>query len=290
MIDVMSASTPEPATTRWLEAARSVLDHVATTQMSAIDAAAEVFADAIANDGLVHMFGSGHSRMGAEEMFPRIGSFPGFHPIAELALTNHIGTVGPNGLRQVLFLEKVEGFARVILQQIKLHRGDAFLVLSSSGVGGVALELALYVKAMGLPLVAITSIDHARSVPSSHPSGLKLMGLADVVVDNGSLAGDAAVEIDGLAHRVGPTSTIGAIAAVNAIKVATAEKLVGRGTPPVVLSSHHAGDRQAGEDQLEAVYEEYFRRIRRAYDPVGALEVPEPAALVRRFPPVQPGA
>jgi uncharacterized phosphosugar-binding protein len=121
-------------------------------------------------------------------------------------------------------------------------------------------------------------------VASSHPSGLKLMDLADVVVDNGSLAGDAAVDIDGLEHRVGPTSTIGAIAAVNAIKVATAEKLVERGMPPVVLSSHHAGDRRSGEDQLEAVYEEYFRRIRRAYDPVDSLAVPERDELARIFP------
>jgi uncharacterized phosphosugar-binding protein len=281
----MPAATAHLAATRWLEAARDVLDHVANTQAPAIDAAADVFAGAIANDGLVHMFGSGHSRMGAEEMFPRIGSFPGFHPIAELSLTNHISTVGPNGLRQVLFLEKVDGFARVILQQIKIHRGDAFLILSSSGVGGVALEMALYVKAIGVPLVAVTSLDHARSVASSHPSGRKLMDIADVVIDNGSLAGDAAVRIDGLQHRVGPTSTIGAIAAVNAIKVATAEKLVARGSPPVVLSSHHGNDHRVGEDQLEAVYEEYFRRVQRAFDPVEALAVPEPTDLVRLFPP-----
>lgn len=285
----MPTSSTGPAAVRWLEAARAVFDHVATTQLSAIDAAAEVFAAAIASDGLVHMFGSGHSRMGAEEMFPRIGSFPGFHPIAELSLTNHIGTVGPNGLRQVLFLEKVEGFGRVILQQIKLHRGDAFLILSSSGVGGVALEMALYIKQMGIPLVAVTSIDHAQSVVSSHASGLKLMDVADVVIDNGSLAGDAAVEVEGLGHRVGPTSTIGAIAAVNAIKTATAEKLVERGMPPVVLSSHHGGDPQEGKDQLEAVYEEYFRRIQRAYDPVDALAVPEPETLTRRFPHVAAG-
>jgi uncharacterized phosphosugar-binding protein len=285
----MTGPDPEPAAARWFDAARSVLDRVAT-QSSAIDAAAELFAAAIANDGLVHMFGSGHSRMGAEEMFPRIGSFPGFHPIAELSLTNHIGTVGPNGLRQVLFLEKVDGFARVILQQIKIHRGDAFLILSSSGVGGVALEMALYVKQMGIPLVAVTSIDHARSVASAHPSGAKLIDVADVVIDNGSLAGDAAVDIEGLGHRVGPTSTIGAIAAVNAIKVATAEKLVARGAPPVVLSSHHTGDRQAGEDQLEAVYEDYFRRIGRAYDPVGALPVPEPADIAGSYAARRPGA
>lgn len=286
----MPTTDAAPAATRWLDAASALLDRVATTQLPAIDAAAELFANSIAQDGLVHMFGSGHSRMGAEEMFPRIGSFPGFHPIAELALTNHIGTVGPNGLRQVLFLEKVEGFARVILQQIKLHQGDAFVILSSSGVGGVALEMALYVKAMGIPLVAVTSVDHGRSAPSSHPSGRKLLDVADVVIDNGSLVGDAVIDIPRLPHRVGPTSTIGAIAVINALKVATAEKLVDRGSPPVVLSSHHGGDPRAAEDQLEAVYEEYFRRIGRAYDPVDAIAVPDSTELERRYPAKPAGA
>lgn len=271
------------ASERWFEAARRAFELVATTQLGAIDAAADLFADAIATDRLVHIFGSGHSRMGAEEMFPRIGSFPGFHPIAELSLTNHIGTVGPNGLRQVLFLEKVDGFARVILQQIKIHRGDVFLILSSSGSGGVAVEMALLVKAMGMPLVAVTSVDSGRASGSQHPSGQLLLDIADIVIDNGSLAGDAAVTIPGLAHPVGPTSTIGAIAAINALKVATAEKLVARGSAPVVLSSHHAGDATEAEAQLERVYEDYFRRVKLAYDATDALDLPSPEAIVRLY-------
>ena len=95
------------ASDRWLATAREVLEQVATTQSQAIDAASAVFADSIAADRLVHVFGSGHSRMNTEEMFPRIGSYPGFHPIAELALSNHVGVVGPNGLRQAMYLEKV---------------------------------------------------------------------------------------------------------------------------------------------------------------------------------------
>jgi uncharacterized phosphosugar-binding protein len=181
----------------------------------------------------------------------------------------------------VLFLEKVDGFARVILQQVKVHRGDAFLILSSSGSGGVALEMGLLVKAMGIPLVAISSVESGRFSGSHHPSGMRLLDIADVVIDNGSLAGDAAVSIPGLAHPVGPTSTIGAIAAVNAIKVATAEKLVARGVPPVILSSHHAGDPLDADAQLERVYEDYFRRVKLAYDATDALDVPEADAVTR---------
>jgi len=266
---------PMTAADRWLDAARIVLDLVATSQQEAIEAASRVFADSIAADRLVHVFGSGHSRMNTEEMFPRIGSYPGFHPIAELALSNHVGVVGPNGLRQAMYLEKVPGFARIILQQFKIHPGDSFLIFSSTGINGVVIELALLAKAMGLPVVAVTSLDHGRATASRHPSGRKLAEIADITVDNCSPAGDAAVDIEGVPYKVGPTSSIGAIAVVNALKCRTAELLAEGGVTPVVLTSPHFVGSAEGEQQLERVYDEYFRRVRAAYDGDGAIAVPE---------------
>jgi uncharacterized phosphosugar-binding protein len=263
------------ASDRWLAAARDVLTQVATTQTAAIDEASRIFADTVAADGLVHVFGSGHSRMNTEEMFPRIGSYPGFHPVAELALSNHVGVVGPNGLRQAMYLEKVPGFARIVLQQFKIHPGDAFLIFSSTGINGVVIEMALLVKQMGLPVVAVTSLQHTQATPSRHPSGRKLAEVADITVDNCSPPGDAATEIAGIPFRVGPVSSIGAIAVVNALKARTAELLVERGVAPTVLTSPHFVGNAVGEEQLERVYDEYFRRIRRAYDGDGALPVPE---------------
>ncbi|MER3417724.1 MAG: SIS domain-containing protein [Chloroflexota bacterium] len=271
----MTGTVRPVAASRWLAEARAVLDRIEQTQLEAIGRAADLFAETIAADGLVHVFGSGHSRMNTEEMFPRIGSFPGFHPIAELALSNHVGVVGPNGLRQAMFIEKVEGFGRVILQQIKLHQGDCFLIFSSTGINSVVIEVALYARALGLPVVAVTSLDHSRSTASRHSSGKKLAEIADIVIDNGSPAGDAVVEIPGLRYKVGPTSSIGAIAVVNMLKTATAERLIALGIQPVVLASPHFVGSTEGEEQLERVYEEYFRRVRRAYDPVGALAVPQ---------------
>lgn len=263
------------ASDRWLAAARDVLEQVATTQGQAIDAASVIFADAIAADGLVHVFGSGHSRMNTEEMFPRIGSYPGFHPVAELALSNHVGVVGPNGLRQAMYLEKVPGFARIILQQFKIHPGDAFLIFSSTGINGTVIELALLAKAMGLPVVAVTSLQHTRATSSRHPSGRKLAEIADISIDNCSPPGDAVTQIEGIPFRVGPVSSIGAIAVVNALKTRTAELLVERGVIPTVLTSPHFVGSTVGEEQLERVYEEYFSRIKRVYDGEGALAVPQ---------------
>lgn len=259
---------------RWLDAAQHTLDAVRQTQAEPMRRAADLFATTIAADGLVHVFGSGHSRMNVEEMFPRIGSFSGFHPIAELAITNHHNVVGPNGLRQAMFLEKVEGFGRVILQQFKIHPGDAFLIFSSTGINGVVIEVALYAQAMGLPVVAVTSVQHGNATASRHPSGRRLMDIADIVIDNCSPPGDAAVEIDGLDFRVGPVSSIGAIAVVDTVKCLTAERLVALGRPPVVLTSPHFAGSSTGDEQLERVYEDHFRRVRRAYDPDGAIPVP----------------
>ena len=129
----MTETESPTADRRWLAEARAVLDRIEATELEAIDRAAELFARTIAADGLVHVFGSGHSRMNTEEMFPRIGSFPGFHPIAELAISNHVGVVGPNGLRQAMFLENVSGLAERILRNFDLKPSDSALVISSSG-------------------------------------------------------------------------------------------------------------------------------------------------------------
>jgi uncharacterized phosphosugar-binding protein len=272
----MSAATPAPnAALRWLGEARAVLDRLEATELGQIEDAAEIFATAIASDRLVHVFGSGHSRMNTEEMFPRIGSFPGFHPVAELAISNHVGVVGPNGLRQAMFLEKVDGFGRVILQQFKCHPGDAFLIFSSTGINGVVIEIALYARKMGMPVVVVTSVDHGNATASRHPSGHKLMEIADVLIDNASPAGDAVVAIEGLPYKVGPSSSVGAISVVNMLKTRTAEKLVERGVLPVVLTSPHFVGSTEGAEQLERVYEEHFRRVRAAYDSDGAIAVPE---------------
>src|SRR5579862_4836491 len=93
----------------YLDAAGAIIERVRATQLPAIAEAARLCADAIARRGLVHLFGAGHSRMAVEEMFPRYGSFPGFHPIVELSLTNHTQVVGANGQRQAMFLERQEG-------------------------------------------------------------------------------------------------------------------------------------------------------------------------------------
>src|SRR5437870_2875525 len=128
-------ATPEqPAHLTYIAEVRRVIDRIANMQSDTIAQAARICADAILKDGLVHLFGSGHSRMAVEEMYPRYGSFPGFHPMVEQSLSNHHQVVGSNGQRQAMFLENVEGLGRVILGNFRLEAGkDVMMVISAGG-------------------------------------------------------------------------------------------------------------------------------------------------------------
>src|SRR5262245_49658044 len=117
-----------------------LLNYIHDTQLPAIDQAAKICAESIANDGLVFLFGNGHSRMMCEEMTPRQGCFVGWVALVELALSNHASIVGANGLRAPLFLEKYEGFAEEILKSFKFGSHDAFIVISTSGIRPVVVE------------------------------------------------------------------------------------------------------------------------------------------------------
>src|SRR5215218_3139053 len=125
--------TASKAAGRWTTAAIGLLERLAEREAEPIAQAAEWCADAIAAGGLVHLFGTGHSRIAVEEMFPRYGSFPGFHPMVELSMTFHTQIVGANGQRQAMFIERVEGLADVILSNFELPPTDVMMVFSASG-------------------------------------------------------------------------------------------------------------------------------------------------------------
>src|SRR5262250_2683479 len=122
-------------------------------QMSQMQQAADWFAETILAGRMVHLFGSGHSRILVEEMWPRYGSFPGFNPIVELSLTFHNLVVGANGQRQAMFLENVGGLAEQILRNFDLSDQDSALVVSSSGCNRVPIEMAELFQKRGITVV-----------------------------------------------------------------------------------------------------------------------------------------
>jgi uncharacterized phosphosugar-binding protein len=248
----------------YLQQSQALISRLIETQLGPITEAARICARAIAADGLVHCFGTGHSRIPVEELFPRHGSFPGFHEIVELSMTFHNQVVGANGQRQAMWLERVEGFGEVILRNFNFGPDDVFMIFSNSGVNGVVIDVALGAKRRSMPVIAVVSVDHCAQSAARHSSGQKLTDIADLVIDNGSPAGDAMVAVEGLDDPVAPGSTLGYAAVVNALKAQVAEELVRLGRPPLVLSSSLLIG-EAASQRFDDCYDEYSRRIARLY-------------------------
>ncbi len=249
----------------YLSAAQAILERIRTTQLPAIAAAAQICADSIAAGGLVHLFGTGHSRIPVEEIFPRHGSFPGFHPIVELSLTYHNQVVGANGQRQAMFLERVEGFGEVILRNFVFGPHDSFMIFSNGGVNSVVIDVALGARRRGMPVIAIVSLAHCQASAPRHSSGKRLPDIADVTIDNCSPAGDALVHVPGLAYPVGPGSTIGYATVVNMLKCLVAAELTRRGQPPLVLTSGVLIGSQESAELFERTYDDYRSRVRQVF-------------------------
>ena len=140
----------------YLTKCRGLVD-IVSNQIDCIQQAADWFSKSILSGRMVHLFGSGHSRILVEEMWPRYGSFPGFNPIVELSLTFHNQVVGANGQRQAMFLENTHGLAEKILRNYDLTKTDSALIASSSGCNVVPIEIAQGFKDKGIKVVAIIS-------------------------------------------------------------------------------------------------------------------------------------
>src|SRR5678816_1880278 len=150
-------------------------------QLPAVRQAADWFAQTISAGRMVHVFGSGHSRIMVEEMWPRYGSFPGFNPIVELSLTYHNNVVGANGQRQAMYLENVSGFAERILRNFGLNEKDTALIVSSSGCNIVPIEMAELFQQKKIKVVALITKQHSSKSTSKRNDGRKLSDFADIV-------------------------------------------------------------------------------------------------------------
>jgi uncharacterized phosphosugar-binding protein len=257
----------------YLARARAITD-VVEGQLSGIGQAADWFADTILAGRMVHVFGSGHSRILVEEMWPRYGSFPGFNPIVELSLTFHNLVVGANGQRQAMFLENVSGLAERILRNFDLSPNDSALVISSSGCNVVPIEIAEQFRKRGVRVVSIISKAHSDASASRHPEGKKLQDFSNLVLDTGAPVGDAMVRVPGLETPVAPGSTVGGCLLVNMIKAEVATRLTAAGHPPKVLSAGAVVGAERATELFEAAYDEHARRLAKLYERMGTHDQP----------------
>ncbi len=254
------------AATKYFTKTMELLHRLCEREADNIERAAAICAERIARGGLVFLFGSGHSRMMCEEMTPRQGCYPGWVALVEHALSNHASIVGANGLRAPLYLEKYEGYAEQILRGFHFGPEDAFVLISTSGIRPVIVEMAAGARRRGLPVIAIVSREHCERSAPAHSSGEKLVDHADVVIDNQCPPGDCILELEGLEWRTGPVSTVTGAMIINMLRCETAERLLKKGIRPVLLPSHQFVGDASAEEQLERFYEAYRKSLRHLYE------------------------
>jgi len=253
---------------QYIDKSREILNAV-EKQQDSIRQAARWFSESILAGRMVHVFGSGHSRIMVEEMWPRYGSFPGFNPIVELSLTFHNLVVGANGQRQAMFLENVPGLAERILRNFQLSDQDSALIISSGGTNLVPVEMAENLQKAGVKVVALVTLEHSRQSESKRPDGKKLTDFADLVLDTGAPVGDAMIDIPGMESPVSPGSTVGGAVIVNCIKAELAGLLTRAGRPPKVITAANRVGKERAAELFEAAYDEHAHRLAKLYAHVG---------------------
>jgi uncharacterized phosphosugar-binding protein len=252
----------------YLRKCSEIIDKI-NEQQQQIAQAAQWFSETILAARVVHVFGSGHSRIMVEEMWPRYGSFPGFNPIVELSLSFHNLVIGANGQRQAMFLENVSGFAERILRNFDLSEQDCALIISSSGTNIVPVEMAELFKRKKIKVVALITKLHSEKSASKRSDGKKLSDFADIILDTGAPVGDSMIYVDGLETPVAPGSTVGGAVLVNCIKAELAKLLTAAGHPPKVLTAASIVGAEKATALFEAAYDEHAHRMAKLYARVG---------------------
>lgn len=241
----------------YLHRLSALIAEAGETNADAIDAASSAFAETMANDGLVHLYGSGHSVLPCQEAFPRYGSYVGFNPLTDPRTMWH-NVLGAGGVRELLWLERTENYVDKFLAHQPLNAGDCLIVYSHSGRNAAGIDAALYAKARGLFVVAVSCAAMLDQEPS-HSSGKRLADVADVLIDNGAPVEDAIVPIEGWSRPVSGASTVLAMILTHELIAQTASKLSARGIELPTFASPTVPGVDLGD--TDRVYATYRKRM-----------------------------
>jgi len=244
---------------QWMDEAKKVLEKIEETQVDNITKASDMMADSIGQERWVHLFGCGHSTLPCLELYPRIGSYVGFHHMLETPITYFPHVRGDMGVRQFCFLERTRHYGELIIGNYDIEPPDSIIVFSHSGINVVVLEVATVAKEKGLKVIAINSTESFAGEKSAHPSGKNISEIADVTIDAGVPARDACVPLPDYVDNVGPLSNIAFFSIANLLLVETAKKLVDRGKKLFIHPSHNVPGDDTSMQRLDAALDEYKR-------------------------------
>jgi uncharacterized phosphosugar-binding protein len=243
--------------TTYYQQITAALERLRATQTAKIEAAGEAIAASIAGGGFAFLYGSGHSVIPVMDVFPRYGSFVGFVPLYDPRLM-WSNVTGPGGARELLWIERREGYAPVFLQSHALRAGDSFVVFSHGGTNAAPIDAALYAKERGLTVITVSSLANAAVAPRTHSSGKALPDVADIAIDNGAPPEDSLVDV-GRPEKVAASSTMAAVLVAMALVAEVGARLAKRGYPlDTFVSPNVPGVREGHNDR---VFEAYARRL-----------------------------
>jgi uncharacterized phosphosugar-binding protein len=243
--------------TKYYEKIDGLLARIHDTQRPGLEQAGEALATAIANGHRVYLYGSGHSVIPVMDMFPRYGSFVGFVPLYDPRLM-WSNVVGPGGARELLWLERREGYVSVFLQSYPLGVDDCMIVFSHGGLNAAPVEAAMIAKQKGLTVITVSSLANAKSARPTHSSGKILSEFADIALDNCVEPEDSQVDI-GTPEKVAAASTMAAVFIAMSLVAETGGRLIAKGVRPITFVSPNVPG--IAQDHNAKVFETYARML-----------------------------
>ena len=239
---------------QYIQELKNLLDRISEEEDQNLQKAAAIMADAIAGDGRIFAWGSTHSSTTMQDIYVRAGG---------LMLVNAIFIPGLEALQTSPFgitskIERLHGYAELILDYTPIRAGDVLIVVSVSGRNAVPIEMAKIAHERGVKVIAVTGYEYTTSVEPRHPDGKNMFAYADVVLDNKAQAGDAVLEDERMPAKFCPISGVTSIAVLHSLVAETVEQLLERGiTPPVFMAQNLDG----GEEFNDRMFKKYRDRI-----------------------------
>jgi uncharacterized phosphosugar-binding protein len=240
----------------YLARIEEILQTIRHTQKEKIEQAGEIFARSIRAGGCVYLFGSGHSVLPVLDIFPRYGSFVGFLPIYDPRLM-WFNVVGPGGARELLWLERQEGYIRNVLLSYRLEPRDSVLIFSHGGLNAAPVEMALEARKKGLTVVSVSSLENHRHARATHSSGKKLADASDIAIDNCVPPEDALVAMEGVPEKFAAGSTVAAVSIAMALVAEVGSRLVRDGAKPPTFVSPNVGLPPDHNEQVFRAYKQF---------------------------------
>ncbi len=235
----------------YIEKIQQQIQKIATTQTSALRAAAQLFGNAIVRDRIIHTFGTGHSHMIGLELFTRAGGLANVNAILDSTV------LSVEGARRGAEIERVPGIAQIVWDQYQFDADDIMVLISNSGRNAMPIEMAMLARKAGLKTIGITSLEQSKQYPSRHPSGKRLFELVDIVIDNCVPSGDVLMDIDG--YQTGPASTVSGVTIVNLLATEGCKLARQQGAKlPIYFSQNIDG---YSNEELYGLYENRIKHL-----------------------------